>query len=449
SKVVHPTVDITADTTLVLDARIAAPIAVSFDRPGVRDRVVAAGYGRFTPEATLFSGILGDTFDRILIGQVGDPVSREDMISDISGMWTVPAADGDVTRSTVTYSLAWFDYGRVPIGLTRHIVDSELAEVDTTYRAQQNGKRATKVWVAREPELNTSVGQGFAFRLPLRRTEFHNVDGLQWSASFEQWSFVKKLVHTEAVQNGVPVTHQPGQRYTDSWNSATFGPGFAGDTDWAARFDDTLFLNIPMYSDSSPGHYGTSETTSGSTTLYQNGTKIGETNLPGAGQFPVTPALASYRLETQATRSVETSAYSRTISCAWTFTSVHPPDPDPDPKDRDKGKGGHALPLMGVRFAPTLNLTNETTPGPATIPVTVQRPANAPEATVTSLTVEVSLDDGSTWHPAPVTRDPDSASATVSVDHPTNARYVSLRARATDSLGSTAEQTIIRAYGIR
>ena len=70
SKVVHPTVDITSDTTLALDARIAGPIAIGFDRPGVRDRVVAAGYSRFTPDATLFTGILGDTFDRILIGQV-------------------------------------------------------------------------------------------------------------------------------------------------------------------------------------------------------------------------------------------------------------------------------------------------------------------------------------------------------------------------------------------
>lgn len=448
SKVVHPNVDVGADMALTLDARTAAPIAVSFDRPGVRDRVVAAGYSRFTPDATLFTGVLGDTFDRILIGQVGDPLPREEMVADISGMWTVPSPTGDVTRSTVSYNLAWFNYGSVPAGFSRHIVDSELAEVDTTYRAQQNGKRATKVWVAREPDLGLSVGQGFPFLLPLRRTEFHNVDNLQWSSSFEQWSFVKKLVHTELTQSSAAVSHQPGQRYAESWNSAVFAPGFAGDIDWAFRADDTLFFNVPLYSDSSLGHYGTSELSSATTTLYQNGVKVGETSGPASGQFAVTPELANYRLETHVTRAVDVSAYSRTISCVWTFASVHPPDPDPDPKD--KGKGGTGLPLLAVRFAPpNLNLTNEVPPGPVAVPVTVQRPATAPEATVTSLTVEVSLDDGQTWREAPVTRAPGADTGTVLIDHPSNARYVSLRAQASDSLGSTVEQTILRAYGIR
>lgn len=450
NKVVYPTVEVTADTTLTMDARSAAPISVGFDRPGVRDRVVVAGYSRFTPEAVLFTGVLGDTFDRIRIGQVGDPVGRDQLVADISGMWTVPDAQGDVTRSTVTYNLAWFNYGSLPVGFSRHIADNELASVDTTYRAQQNGKRATKVWTAREPELGIAAGQGFAFRLPLRRLEFHNIDNLQWSASFEQWSFVKKLVHTEAVQSGGVVEHQAGQRYVESWNSAVFVPGFAGDTDWAFRADDTLFFSVPMYSDSAVDHAGSSEATSGSTVLYQNGVKIGDTAVPGFGQFSVTPDVANYRLETVSTRDVEISAYSRTISSVWTFTSVHPPDPDPGLKGFGKGKGGNALPLMGVRFAPPgLNLNNEVPVGIVAVPVTVQRPANAPEATVAELGVEVSLDDGVSWRAAEVTRDPGAASGTVLIQHPGNARYVSLRARAVDSAGSVVEQTVLRAYGIR
>jgi hypothetical protein len=433
---------------VVLDARSAAPISITIDRPGLRDKVVAAGYSRFTPDSALFTGILGDTFDRILIGQVGDPLPRQEMVADISGMWTIPDANGDVTRSTITYNLAWFDYGQLPHGFTRNVVDSELARVDTTYRAQQNGKRATKVWTAREPELGVAVGQGLPFRLPLERIEYHNVDNLQWSGGFEQWSFVKKLVHTEAVQTGGIVSHQAGQSYEESWNTAVSGPGFAGDIDWAARFDDTLFFNIPMYSDAGLDHYGSAETTSGSTILYQNGVKAGETQTPGVGQFAVTPDPAAYRLETRSTRDVGISAYSTQISCVWTFTSVHPPAPDP--KGPGKGKGGNALPLMSIRFAPpNLNSHNEIGPGLSIVPVTVQRPQNAPEATVSLLDIDISLDDGQTWRPAQVTRDLGAATATVLIDHPSTARYVSLRGRAMDSAGGTVEETVVRAYGIR
>jgi subtilisin family serine protease len=450
TKVVYPTVDVTADTTVVLDARTAAPISISFDRRGVRDRAVAASYSRFTPESLLVSGVLGDTFDRIQMGQVGDPLPRNELISDISGMWAIPDANGDVSRSPVTYNLAWFDYGTVPTGFTRHIVDDQLAMVDSTYRAQQNGKHATKVWVAREREQGIAVGEGLPFVLPLRRNEFHNVDNLEWSTGFEQWSFVKKSVHTETVQNGGLVDQQPGQHYTESWNGVTVGPGFSGDQDWAIRLADTLAFNIPMFSDSSLNHFGSSEITSGSTVLYQNGVKVGDTANPGFGQFDVTPNLASYRVETQATRSVDISAYSRTISCVWTFTSVHPPDSDPGPRTLDKGKGGNALPLLAVRFSPTnVSLNNEVPPGLALVPVTVQRPANAPDGTVTGLSVDVSLDDGVTWQPAEVTRDPGSSSGFVRIAHPSTARYVSLRARATDSTGSAVEETIVRAYGIR
>jgi hypothetical protein len=271
---------------------------------------------------------------------------------------------------------------------------------------------------------------------------------LAWSAELQQWAFVRKLVHTETILTGGTVGHQAGQSYVEDWNSAVFGPGFAGESEWASRFDDTLAVNIPMYSDAALDHTGVSEVDSGITVLYREGVKVGETKLPGQGQFQVPPELAAYRLETQARRT-DVSEFSSRISCVWTFTSVHPPDPDPDPKE-PKDKGGNALPLMSVRFAPqNLNLRNEIRPGTANVPVTVQKPNGAPEATVTGLTVDVSFNDGRTWQPAQVTREPDSGTATVRIDHPRSAAFVSLRARAVDSTGNTAEQTIIRAYGIR
>ncbi|MGW5157711.1 hypothetical protein ACWEPN_19735 [Nonomuraea wenchangensis] len=62
---------------------------------------------------------------------------------------------------------------------------------------------------------------------------------------------------------------------------------------------------------------------------------------------------------------------------------------------------------------------------------------------VQRLSVEVSYDDGATWTRAEV-----HGPAAV-LRHPAGDGYVSLRARAVDGAGNTAEQTIIRAYRIR
>lgn len=443
-KIVQPTVDVGADTTVTLDARATRPISVSFARPDVRPQAVAAGYGRFIETRALFTGVLGDTFERIFTAHVGDPLPDQEMVADIGGMWAVPDRHGDVTRSAVTYNLAWFQPGRLPTGFARNIVDAELASVRTTYRAQEDRKRATKLWIAREPALGVSTGFGFGFRLPLARTEFHNVDGLQWFGEFQQWVFEDKVPHTETVLTGAVVDHQPGQSYVEDWNAAVFGPGFAGPTQWAFRSGDLIALNIPMHSDAGLDRYGVSELDAGTTVLYRDGAKLGEASGAGRGQFEVPAEPGAYRLETTARRS-GVSDYSTLISCAWMFSSVRPPDEG----GGGKGKGGVPLPLMAVRFAPPgLDEDNGTRADSLDVPVAVQRQNGVPAAEVSELTVEASFDDGRTWRTVEVTRGPGDDTAVARVDHPRGVRYASLRATAADADGNTVEQTIIRAYGI-
>jgi hypothetical protein len=66
-------------------------------------------------------------------------------------------------------------------------------------------------------------------------------------------------------------------------------------------------------------------------------------------------------------------------------------------------------------------------------------------ARITSLSVDVSYDDGVTWQRADVRRDHDHDHWTVSVRQPRNG-YVSLRSRVADADGNRLDQTIIRAY---
>ncbi|WP_436497372.1 S8 family serine peptidase [Actinokineospora sp. HUAS TT18] len=429
-KVVIPTVEVTTDKTVTLDAQAAQPISVTFDRQGVRPKAVGAGYSRISGERAVFTGVLGDTFERIFIGQVGDPLPDSQFVADIGGAWAIPDRDGNITASPVAYHLQWFDYGHLPNGFTRHVVDRDLARLHTTYREQADKRGATKVWIAKEPRYSTSVGYGLPLTLPQVRTEFHNVDDLTWFAELQQWRKVKKALRTETVVTSGELTHPTGVSTEDQWNSAVFGPGFRPG-DWAYRSHDTLIASLPLYADAGLGRTGLSAVDGGSTVLYREGVEVGRSDTPGQGSFDVPPEPARYRLETTTTRSV-VSTFSTSISCVWTFTSARPPE---------KGKGGVPLPLMAVRFAPEgLDLHNRVGADRARVPVAVQWHPGA-EHTLTALTVEASFDDGRTWRPVPIT---DGAAT---IDHPRTARYVSLRARATDSDGNTVEQTTIRAYG--
>lgn len=431
AKLVRPTVDVGADTTVTFDARHAQPISVTFDRPGVIPRLVAVGYGRYGDNRAIFTGVLGDDFARIFTAHIGDPLPAEEMAGDVGGLWATPDA-------RVTYNLGWFQPGTLTTGFTRQIRDADLARVHSTYRAQADRKQATKVWVVRDPELDISTGFGLSFGLPLTRTEFHNTEnGTEWLADFEQWSLVKKVRRTESLLSGGVLNHEAGQSYTEDWNSAVFGPGLAGPDLAAFRGGDTISIGIPLFSDATVDRRGLSLVDSGTTTLHRDATLIGQSPGAGIGQFDVPESLGNYRLATQATRK-GVSELSTRISCVWTFTSVRPPD---DPKG--KGKGGEPLPLMVVRFAPPdLDDENEQHADSALVPFTVQRQPGVPASELTQLTVESSTDDGQTWRAVQVTGN------VAQIDHPRRARYISLRARATDSSGNTVDQTVIRAYRI-
>jgi hypothetical protein len=81
------------------------------------------------------------------------------------------------------------------------------------------------------------------------------------------------------------------------------------------------------------------------------------------------------------------------------------------------------------------------------VPVSVQRQTGAQYGTLTGLTVDVSYDDGASWHQVPLLGHGDHRTALL--DQPRDARYVSLRATAADSVGNKVSQTIIHAYRLR
>ncbi|MFD9888976.1 hypothetical protein ACFWY9_06520 [Amycolatopsis sp. NPDC059027] len=165
--------------------------------------------------------------------------------------------------------------------------------------------------------------------------------------------------------------------------------------------------------------------------LYRDGKEIGRTSRPGQGRFTVPAEPGAYRLTTEASRSGAAGLSSR-VSSAWTFGSRHTDGPE-------------RLPVGVIRFTPDLDADNAAPAGrPYLVPLAYWPQGSSTGEAPKQLTVEVSYDGGVVWTFAPVL-----ANGVALLHHPTGASAVSLRAKAADRYGNTAEQTIINAYNLK
>jgi subtilisin family serine protease len=441
---VQPDLELTADTTVELDARQAQPVDVRVRRAEAVRRVQSLVYNRFGSANAMRGGL--HAYERVLVSsaQLGPAVAPEAMTTELAGLWAVPDADGGFLRSTRSYQLAWFEKGRMIDGATHVVRDADLAAVRTHLRASGDGRFGHRGAVAvPSPDAPWLVQLGDWTELPIDRTELYNTDGgIQWSTQLlelrgdpnDDFAFVETPLSSPFIR------YRPGRTYDDDWNRAPLGPQVdvhAGMNLWcphvtgrpSSRLGDTLTVAIPMRADAT-GHPGCPLGT-GTTRLLRDGTEIGVTDDIGSASFEVPTDRGTYRLEVDATRAPAV-ALSPQVSAAWTFTSAHVGGSTPRP-----------LPLMAVRFRPRLDDANQAPAGQRfAVPFTIETVGGAGHR-IARPTVEVSYDDGTTWTLATVESRPDGYAALLR--HPASGD-VSLRATVTDHAGNKVEQTILRAY---
>lgn len=440
---VRPELEFTGDQSLSFDARRARPVSLTVPERSAGVALAEVTHTYFISPARIFVySVLESSFEGISSAQIGPSSSGEKLIGAIGGQWAKLDADGaPVAHSPYLYSVRQIFPGRLPTGYRRDYGPGDLATVRHEFVDRlRPGDGGERVVFGIHDSGDSSWAIGLPTTVPSRRTEYYNSgSGLYWSG--ELWTGHQNDDGTLGRETGlisVPTAYRKGRQYQERWNGAPYGvsfvPPYWSPVSGLARQGDTLLLDLPMYGDAA-GHIGVSRTDTARTALYRDGILVGEVPQVGAGAFEVPPEPARYRLETSATRSNRDLA-SR-ISVTWTFRSGHV-----------DGEELVRLPAMAVRFTPRLDADNAAPAGRSfTIPVTVERQPGAPEARVKSLTVEVSYDDGRTWKPATLrAAGTDRSQWTAQVRHPAGATYVSLRAKATDTAGSTVDQTVIRAY---
>lgn len=404
----EPAVTVSADTSLTIDGRRAVPAGFRTDRPDAVRRGLEftslrdTDWGGRESTGGWYGGTTsGDTMvDTAVLPSRTSAPGRYHF--DVEG--TLARRFG--TPSPYLYHLKWTQEGKVPANLNRRVHDRDLATVRTRFATQDPAGVVVKDLVA---ETNTPgtiterYSPGFTFAPAF-------VDGTDWY-----------LYGTHPRRYSAAGT-QPAER----WNVGPFVPRTDPERP-PTREGDVLAGVVEMHGDQFRDHVGQAADT-GSSRLLRDGVEITAVPYSGSLYAEVPTGAATYRLETESVRT--DSAFSTRQTAAWTFRSGHV-------------EGIRVLPLLLPRYTPVLDDLNRAPAGRRfEVPVAIDVPPGIRTGRV-SVAVEVSYDDGATWHRAAMTG-PDRHTAVLR--HPAKPGFVSLRTTASDAAGHRVEHTLIHAY---
>jgi subtilisin family serine protease len=435
----RPVFEVTSDVSAAFDARDGKPVKTTVPERSAVPALIDISFSQEVEDWGYGVTLWADTFEELSTLHIGP--RGEGFNSSVASQWAERGADGTVANSPYLYAVAEGFAGRLPNGYVKHVRKGELATVRQEFGTVPEGLFGERmIFPVLEPD-NGASALVVPTEMPGRRTEYLYARGVRWSPQLnvsKPSEDPEEFPETQEVLVQGAVKYRPGQVYKDVWHTGPFGPALPAQQwpeQWVSRTGDIIIVDVPLYGDRA-GHAGYSRTDTSRTALYRGDELVGETEYSAFGVFDVPPEPAEYRVEVADTRSV--GDLSTEVSGVWTFRSAHVPGEDVFAR----------LPLSAVRFAPRLDADNAAAVGRSfQIPVTVQRQPGAPDGKVTSLTVEVSYDDGKTWLKAPLRRD--GGGWVAEVKHPDAAGFVSLRASSTDSGGNTVTQTVVHAYRLK
>ncbi|MGY1498345.1 S8 family serine peptidase [Streptomyces sp. QTS52] len=434
---VRPTLTVTGDSEIVLDARKGTPVSATLPRKDASLRLAAVGFHRELTNGTGYGmRVTADAFGKLFTAALGDDVGPGEgaLVADVRGFWAKKGKDGTYDDSPYEYVLAWFERGHLQTNFRRVVRQSELAEMRQRCYSVTPGTpaRAFQHHFAFPPEGGSALSAGAIwFDNPGRRTVYYKADDTMWETRYNQYA-ADGTFQTQFYSNYE--TYKPGKRYTVTWQKAVPGPRFTRQT-FVTREGNHLSFNIPMAGDQA-GHTGYSTYDKSRVAFYYGDRKLVELDYPwtdAAGSVPA--AESTYRLEYSAERGAANGGFGHgtSISGSWTFRS-------------GEANGSTAVGLSAFDFAPAVDQTN--TGRTAVIPMRLVRQPGAAPSAVRTVSVDVSYDDGKNWRKARLVRSGRDAWVMPLPGRPVAGGYVSLRASAGFVDGGAVEYRVIRGYRV-
>ncbi|MEU3791224.1 S8 family serine peptidase [Streptomyces fructofermentans] len=325
------------------------------------------------------------------------------------------------------YDLTSSHTGGIPENLTHRADARNLARVNLNFG--QNEKTPATEMRMDYPAYVFGGGWNFLPEPVARgpRTDWVSTgDGTNWQQ--------KVTVPNTLTETAEPVKYPVAGTHQDQWLSPVLRPRMIRE-DLPVRQDGTsLAFRARAWGDSGTAHAGEGYGggLSQRTSLYQGDTLLAESDIDSGHAWDLSPDRLPYRLVVDATNDNSSfSPYSTTTHTEWAFTSA--------------AAENDTIALVQLDYAAELNDEGKArrTAGLAVTPSVL----GAPHTGIASVRVEVSYDDGGTWHRQNTLHRDNTWNTHLAA--PESASFVSLRTTAKDTTGRSITQTVIRAYGLK
>ncbi|WP_427885198.1 S8 family peptidase [Kribbella sp. GL6] len=409
---VAPSIKLTSDRTIVLDARDAEPVTTSVPNLAATQANGAIGYDRALKNGPYIYDAMGFRSGEMYTYNAGPKLSADQLTGHVTSQWGVPGDDGLYTNTPYLYGIANYFAGDFPTGFDRTVKSSELATVDATINAT-DGRRLFKMLFPTGPNGDSGLARVVRFDAPRTVRYFVDQTPYGFGGATQEDTDGSDFPFGKWQLTGESIPYKAGRYYQERWNAAAFVPSVAA----ATRSGGQLEVSLWSLTDAD-GHTGYTTMSSASTKLYRDGAEIGSSDRFGDIGVADQPAgKASYKLVTTGTQQVW--PFSTRTSLEATFSS---------------SADQTSVPIHTVGFRPDVDGNNAMVRKPVTVlPFEVKGAAAK---------IEYSGDAGATWRTASVVGGkaifPTPAGTTVS-----------LRATATDAAGNSTVQTVIGAYNLR
>lgn len=287
------------------------------------------------------------------------------------------------------------------------------------------------------------VGLGFRERIdyPVERTEYVS------TGPGQLWHETVTSADGALEERGGLSAYRGGSRAELNWFKPVWHPYLGTGLGWGQqRSGNQLRFNAPGWGDSGPDHTGFGDVwsegsgMSQTTSVYLDGELVDQG--PGSAAY-VWDAPAdehTYRLVTDTALDAARWPLATKGHSEWTFRSAATPD------DRST-----YLPLINLSFDVDTDLAGKVRGGKKLrIGLGAEYVAGAPDTgTIGGGKLEVSYDDGRSWHQVRLREGEGEASWHGTLSVPRDAEHVSLRASARDDRGGSVTQEIVRAVAVR